>query len=837
MKQAFLGGIAAPAAARAARLAAALLVASVGGTARAGDAPVAPPSPTPSPAPSPLPVASPAPAVAAPARFSLAPSFDADLLRDLPLGRSLWSVLESVEATAIVDRMESGGLYAGEPGLVGVRGSSWTQAHWLLGDFDVTDPDRGGVPLLLIDPEAIERLEVSAGLMPADQFGASPAFTLAVRRPGSAWRRSLEAAVVPASLQQAPQRTDGAPAIAHFGGFDAARFSVDGPLRPTLGLLVSGNRVSSRRIERNDGRPLTGRETGLLAQLTFTPSDAHEGRLIGAVQQTVRPYPGRARFGGGDVRENGGAQHLQATWQRRTGLPWSATAGFVRASSDPRLPELPGRSATVERLRDGPLPLQFGGRNTRGRWGVSGWADPVAGPRHALRLGAALAWSHVNTRPAGPRAPTPESVAGIPARVWDYGWAGPISRWRATDAAAFLDDQLRLGRLELDLGLRLESTTGSAAGSDGRIAWTMLSPRTAARVSVTRGLTLLGGYARYRSRMPLSLLAYGDPAAAQGRVYRWLDQNGDGAFQAEERGVLVSRVGPGGPHVSIDPGLRAPRSKEVFVGFEARARSWRFRGLAYHRREKELVTSFDVGSPASAYDLRFVPDPGDDIVGAADDYLLPVYDRRPESFGADRYLLANEGEKGHAKGLEVSISGSLGPRLRVLIGGTASKAYGPSAYTGFLAIENDQGIVGERREEPNALHLSKGRLFFERGYSLNTAIAYRAPGDVRLGVVARYQDGQHFARLVIPTDLNQGPEPIKGIYNGDSRFTYVLTIDARLEKGFRVGRARMAAIFEAFNLRGTAIEVEEDVVWGPSYRATTAVQPPRAVRVGMRWDF
>ena len=104
--------------------------------------------------------------------------------------------------------------------------------------------------------------------------------------------------------------------------------------------------------------------------------------------------------------------------------------------------------------------------------------------------------------------------------------------------------------------------------------------------------------------------------------------------------------------------------------------------------------------------------------------------------------------------------------------------------------------------------------------------------------MARYQDGQHFARFIIPTDLNQGPEPIKAITNGLSRFTYVLTIDARIEKGFEVHKgARLAGVLEAFNLRGTGIEVEENVTWGPYYRATSAVQPPRALRLGFRLDF
>jgi len=58
-----------------------------------------------------------------------------------------------------------------------------------------------------------------------------------------------------------------------------------------------------------------------------------------------------------------------------------------------------------------------------------------------------------------------------------------------------------------------------------------------------------------------------------------------------------------------------------------------------------------------------------------------------------------------------------------------------------------------------------------------------------------------------------------------------------VEKGFTVGRGRLAAVVEVFNLGGSSIEVEEHVIWGPSYRATSAVQPPRVVRLGLRLDF
>ena len=784
-----------------------------------------------------LPSPSPPPPEAAPGRFSLGPMFDSELLRDLPLGGDLWSVFETVESTAILNRMASGGMYTGEPGLMGVRGSSWTHASWRLGDLDITDPDRTGTPLLLVDPEALEEIVVTAGVMPADEGGTSPAVTLVPRRPGTAWHRAIQVDAVPTGLQQSYRRNK-APAIASYGSFGSGRFQLDGPLKDRLGLFVSGTLARGSRRERSDPRDLAGRETGLLANLIWKRDSRDEVRFLGAAQGTLRPYAGRARFGGGDVREADRFLQFQSTWFRQGPKPWSVSGGYVLGAFDPQLPTLAG-TGVVERLADGPVQQQFPGNSVKSRWALTGWLDPLTDAHHGLRVGASLARSSSSTRPAGSPGLTAETVDGLPARVWDYGWAGPASQWRAFDLAAYADDQITYGRLSVDAGLRFEATHGSAGGSSGTIDWYALSPRLLARFRPTdwRGLSLLAGYARYRHRLPLSLLGYGDPAAAQGLVYRWLDTNGDRVFQPGEQGPLVARIGPGGPSASIDPGLRAPHSRDVFVGCDVRAGAWNVRFLAYHHREFDLVTSVNVGAPLSAYDVSFVPDPGNDIAGGTDEQLLPIYNRRPETFGADRYVLTNDGEKGQDKGYELSISGMIGKHMRLLVGGTNSISMSPAGYRGFLVTENDQGLVGERLEGPNASTFSKGRLFFERGYTLKVAASYRWPRDMRFGVAARYQDGQHFARMVVPTDLNQGPEPIQAVSNGRSRFSYVLTVDARLEKGFTVGRARLAAVLEAFNLPGEAVEVEEKVTWGQSYRDTSAVQPPRVFRLGVRVDF
>jgi hypothetical protein len=744
-----------------------------------------------------------------------------------------------VEATAILDRIEGGGLYPGEPGLLGIRGTSWTQASWRLGDFDVTDPDRTGTPLLLADTEGLDAIEVSALLMPAEHGGAGPVIMLAPRRPGSSWHGVLQGSVVPTGLQQGTQ-SGRAPRIARYDSFGSADFRVDGPLvRDRLGLLLAVTGARAHRLERADPRPLLGRETGVLTRLHWTPTLRDEVGLLGAVQAADHPYAGRARFGGGDVAQADRFFQVQSTWRRSGTTPWSVSGGYARGEFEPRLE---GRTSTyvVERLHDGPVTQLFPGASTRWRAGLDGRVEPRVSDRHAVRVGFSVARTSSSTRPAGPHGLTPESVDGLAARVWDYGWAGPESRWRAFDWAAYAADRITYGRLSLDAGLRFESTDASAAAGGGEIHWRALCPRLSAQVRLTEGggLVFFTGWARYRHQLPLNLLAFGDPTAAQGSVYRWLDDNGDGVFDPGEAGPLVAVVGPGGPSASLDPGLKPPHSHEVVVGFEGRLGStWTIRGLGYHRREDDLVASYDVGAPPSAYDLRFVTDPNEDLHHPDDDQLLPIFDRRPGSFGADRHLLSGAAGNAVIEGMELSIQGELWKRLRLLIGGTASRSDGPAANRGFLASENDHGLVGERLETPNATTNSRGRLFFERGYTLKVAAAYRAPHDVRVGIVARYQDGQHFSRLVIPTDLSQGPESVNAFANGLERFTYLLTVDVRLEKGFTFGRTRAAAVLEAFNLRGTALGVEEDVRTGPSYRNNTAVQPPRAYRFGMRLDF
>jgi len=173
-----------------------------------------------------------------------------------------------------------------------------------------------------------------------------------------------------------------------------------------------------------------------------------------------------------------------------------------------------------------------------------------------------------------------------------------------------------------------------------------------------------------------------------------------------------------------------------------------------------------------------------------------------------------------------------------LSGITAGRSEGWSANRGFGALENDAALLGEVYTNPNALGHAQGRLFTERGYTIKIAQAYHVGHDIDASMVARYQDGQHFARLVIMQGLNQGAEAVRAFRNGRTRFTFSMTVDGRLQKGFRLGsRRQVTAILDAYNLFNQALEVEEFSVTGATSRLTSAVQPPRVVQIGARIAF
>ena len=123
----------------------------------------------------------------------------------------------------------------------------------------------------------------------------------------------------------------------------------------------------------------------------------------------------------------------------------------------------------------------------------------------------------------------------------------------------------------------------------------------------------------------------------------------------------------------------------------------------------------------------------------------------------------------------------------IAVSATASIATGPATNRGFGPLENDQSTLSDAYVTPNDATFARGRLFNDRAFTIKLSGVYRFPADIRLGAIARYQDGQPFSRMLVFQGLSQGTEAVRAFAAGDSRFRFVGTLDTRLSKGIRLG--------------------------------------------------
>jgi hypothetical protein len=781
--------------------------------------------------------------LAAPAQGTTIP---AEALADLPASGNLLTLVDAVSADVISDRVDTGGLSAGSAARMGGHGSSWTQTRFLLDGADITDGDGSGTPFLAPGVLEWDRVDVLTGAMPIDVNAAGLAVALTPRRPAAEWTRRVEGFGAPPVFVSDPFLKT-APTISRLNNYANGSALFSGPILPDrIGIVVAGSWIASSRFDRADPTELDSTRGSLFTHVVFTPTQQDELRVIGWAQHTLSPYENRVLVRQPAAAETDNAVHGQATWDRK--LPQDRIASaFGSYSVKQRTSDLqPISSFVVDDVVDPPISgLLYPGAGTDTSWTVGAALKPTSLSAlgvGAVRGGVEVSGAAAEVRPAVAGALIGEAVNGVPARVWSLSSPSLPSHWTDTTVAVYASDRVALlPPVVLDVGMRFETVNGSADGSAGSISWHNFLPRAALRWSMLdwSRIAFFANYSRTAYHLPLTALAWGDPNAPAGSVSRWNSTSAARPPLPGEVGTLIQRVGPGAAGItSIDPALARPYMDEIVLGFDGHPNSATLVRLsAMARRERQLLGVVDAGVPESSYTLSHVADTGVDLVGTEDDQLLPIFNRAPATFGRDTYVLTNPADnEATLVGVDLSIQ-SHTDRLFYVFGATASRSEGLAGNRGFLSSENDVGVLGDAFIDPNSRTFAQGRTFTERGYTIKTAGTYHFDHDVRLGITARYQDGQHFARLVVAPDLTQGPELIRAFRNGKTRFTYTMAVDARLQKGFVVNGYTLTGILDAYNLFNQHTEIEEFPLSGPLSRTTTAIQPPRAIHVGIRLTF
>src|SRR5215510_3437016 len=164
-------------------------------------------------------------------RPPLGSSITVDALGELPSSASLFTLLDTSVPDVITDRVDTGGVSAGQAAHAGAHGSTWTQTLFRLGDADITDPSGNGTPLLSPGAAEWDRVDVSTGIMPVDASAPGLAVALVPRTAPTRWLRSLDVFGSPPFLNANGSASE-PPSIARINAWAHGNLVAGGPIVP-----------------------------------------------------------------------------------------------------------------------------------------------------------------------------------------------------------------------------------------------------------------------------------------------------------------------------------------------------------------------------------------------------------------------------------------------------------------------------------------------------------------------------------------------------------------------------------------------------------------------------
>ena len=738
----------------------------------------------------------------------------------LPSSRSAYGWLETTAPQAISSEFDAGGLLVGRPAKIGVHGSSAIDTTFRFAGLDATSALRPGTPMVLPDTAGAASIELTR--MSSDISMNAPGPVVEWRPfDGSQRIGVIEGFFMPSRFAVTPSAT-GAQPVSRLETLSDGSIVLGGEVAPgRANAVLSAHWSKATGVEM--ARAFEGKQLSLLGAVTFTPSADERLQLIVNSQSASRTL----------LDDRYGA--AQFSWYRgAAGSPIYRAAGGVQWM---HIAPAGAQTLTIDSALDGAvMPRLFQPAGRERAWKFSfDITKPfdAAGLKHRLQVGAAADRSVI--RPELAAAGTVfESVNGVAARMWVVDTPPVAPRWTIANASAFAADRIGTESVWIEGGVRIDHLSGHNGGGTP-ILWTNVFAHVAAEVSDKRtGAGVFGSFTRVGSRLPAMALAWGDVTSPNARVYRRIDSD------PPPPPVLIARVGPGasGSLTKLSRDLVRPTYDLAIGGIKFDRPTFAIGISAIIRTAKNSIGA--VNDTPSNYSTVTQADKGADFTDASDDQQLTGYNRKIGTFGLDSYTLTNLTGAGDNSIYAFDFTAQYrGKRTRLALSAAAVAAKGTAANRGFRADENDPMLIGEAFTNPNAtVNATSGRTFFDRGYVGKIAAAFDLPARLSLGIVTRYQDGQPFSRLAIFSNLNQGPEAVAAYQNGrPTRFTYISTTDVRLQRAGAFGSKQLTLIADAFNVFNIGREVAEYVIGDANFRKTTLIEPPRTIRVGVRFAF
>ena len=807
---------------------------------------------------------------------------------------SLQGELSILDPAAVTEPLDFTGLADNRLTLLSFESYSWTATQFLMQSLDATDSYQPGRPVMLPDVQSLETTTVRSAfaLTTSSSYGNEAGAFLA--QPAESWHAALATADTGAFLawDNLPAQSDGVNQPDRYRWMTRDHAELGGPIASWADLFASGTAQwssqtmplapanpaqRSRMLYGNTrGRIRAGKRDRFDAMYSGSRVDLSNGGVPAGIEALVgRRMSPQFELPGGFANQ-AEVDHLDFVQTGWTHLfsPGSARGaievryGYSTAHLDtrPASASVPDQSR-IELMGSGVTgapPLENLAIRTRHQFEAA-WQLGIlqtAGLRHEITLGGGWETSSPRNRFTSPSDLNLITAAGAPAFVVQYNT--PVdSSARVNSSTLYAADHIDLGGFSISAGFLAELSRGGLpaqssppgfysparvfAAQPDLIAWNNIAPRVGFNWAPRQlhGLALEAGWFRLLSPLAGRYLDYGNPNSLAGNEYSWTDLNGDGWFQPNERGPLLMRFG--GPYSSISSSLQQPYADEIHIGATMPITRNAVSGIRFFRRdEKHRIAAIDTGVPQSDYTPAVIQDPGPSgVPGGFGAQTVTVWAQNPASFGQDEYLLTNPaGLRMLNTGL-VAETGGTWRGVSVKASLVAEKSYGPT-NPGDGVFENDSGVIGALFLDPNTSINADNRSFMDRAFVGKLQAIYRLPdrfGGIELAAAGNYIDGLVFARQLLVTGLPQGPfvvaTTVRGSPEGGNRAQYVMNWNLRLRREFRLPFGRLAADLDVMNIANAGASVQE-VDWsGPTFnlRLPVAIQPPRFVRMEMRYEF
>ncbi len=309
-------------------------------------------------------------------------------------------------------------------------------------------------------------------------------------------------------------------------------------------------------------------------------------------------------------------------------------------------------------------------------------------------------------------------------------------------------------------------------------------------------------------------------------TYQWNDLNGDKRWQPGEEGTQLSASLEGA--VLLDPKIKDPYSHEASVWVERQVTdTMGIRAGYVYKTEDDLIQTYQPGRGLDAYKTAGVPftfiDNGlDGIRGTADDRnisMVGLPSAQASSFPATQVVM-NVPQYGRYSTYEVSMNRRYSNRWSANMGGSWTK---------------QENFPNNYPQNPNQPGVENRTL-----WNFKATASYDAKGGVRISPVLRHQAGLNYARtgtIVAPTGLFVSGTTFYVEPMDANREDNIWVVDTRIEKSLTVGRAKIRAALDLFNITNSHASETINRATGTTYLKPTAILAPFTARLGFRFIF